>query len=52
MISSCNVQFGVIARYGKKHAILRLRKRPQDAVVGVSLFQPRLFQSVNYPLIF
>ena len=37
MISSCNVQFGVIARYGKKHALLGFSERLQDIVVGLSL---------------
>jgi hypothetical protein len=42
MISSCNVQFGVIARYGKKSTLLGFSKRPQDVVTELSLLQPCL----------
>lgn len=47
LITKCIVQFCEIQYYGKKHAILGFRRRPQDVVVCPSLLQPRPILSVD-----
>ena len=50
-VTRCNVQFGKIEAYGKKHVVWGFRKRPQDVVnIPRSFRQPRLAQSNHHPL--
>ena len=42
LISRCNVEFGGIACYGKKHALLPFTKPLQDMVLLIPILQARI----------